>query len=774
MRVATAIRPVDYLRLCAVALILFVFAAESPLAQQFQFGFASPAKQELTAPQVDIISGPTASRLEQARALAADKNWEEAVDAYSELAADESDRVVELDDGRYLNLRTYCHLQLASLPAEALEVYRRRVDSLAERWYREGLAARDERLLNRVVDELVCSSWGDDALMALGELALERGDYAAARRSWEQISPLLREPSGLPTWLALRDIDLNAHWSDIERRWGERPQSPDWLAYPDTRLDLADVRVRLVLVSLRAGELERAALEFEVFRRLHPTAEGQLAGQDGPLATALQRLVSSASEWPSQSSNADWSTFAGSPARSQIARKLGPTLVPAWTEPVDIALAVLPKSTTQVVLGEHAGGGFLVDQPPVAIRESQRPISCFPIVFGDLVAFADASGIHAVDLIAGTPRVTANGVVYRDEATEKEKSNASFVFPGGSMATGVPRYTLTAVDRIVYGRVGQLATSQLGQRSESPADRLVGLDLARDALLTFRARPEDASWSFDGAPVGDERHMFAAMRRSDVTPHAYVACFDAVTGSQLWRSSIGSADTPSTGGGEEVSHNLLTFVGDRIYFNSNLGLVAALDAKSGKICWLHEYDRAAGGDLSGPLHFDRDPAPCLYHGGLLIVAPSDTPAIFALDADTGKKIWATDELTNAIQLLGVVNQNLIVSGNQLRALDVRSGTVKFVWPDSEHAGIRGMGRGLVGGDEVFWPTRTEIQVIDAATGAPARPPISLRGISDCGANLAAAYGYLVVAGREKLMAFGPTPPNKKEKIQQQEPIASDL
>ena len=48
----------------------------------------------------------------------------------------------------------------------------------------------------RVVDELFCSTWGDDALLALGELALERADYAAARRSWEQISPLLRDPIG--------------------------------------------------------------------------------------------------------------------------------------------------------------------------------------------------------------------------------------------------------------------------------------------------------------------------------------------------------------------------------------------------------------------------------------------------------------------------------------------------------------------------------------------------------------------------------------------------
>ena len=108
---------------------------------------------------------------------------------------------------------------------------------------------------------------------------------------------------------------------------------------------------------------------------------------------------------------------------------------------------------------------------------------------------------------------------------------------------------------------------------------------------------------------------------------------------------------------------------------------------------------------------DRDPSPCLYHDGLLIVAPADTQSIFALDADTGRRVWVNDELPDALHLLGVVRQNLVVSGHRLWMLDVRSGDMRFVWPESEHAGIRGMGRGLVAGDEIFWPTRHEIYVV---------------------------------------------------------------
>jgi outer membrane protein assembly factor BamB len=322
---------------------------------------------------------------------------------------------------------------------------------------------------------------------------------------------------------------------------------------------------------------------------------------------------------------------------------------------------------------------------------------------------------------------------------------------------------LTASGGVAYGRIGRLATAQLESGGGSPGDRLVGLDLSRDGLLTFRARPPDSSWSFDGVPVSDGRRLFVAMRHSDVTPHAYVACFDASTGSQLWRTPIGAADTPAAGRGDEITHNLLTLIDDRIYFNTNLGLVAALDAEDGQICWLHRYDRLSGNaftqGLPGPLHFDRDPSPCLYHDGLLIVAPSDTPTIFALDSHTGQAIWATDKVYDGLHLLGVVEQYVMIGGNRLWALDKRSGSVRFVWPESEHAGIRGMGRGAIAGEEVFWPTRSEIYVIHADTGQRTRTPISLRSIGENGANLAAAHGRLIIAGHDKLTAYGPQDSN---------------
>ena len=81
-------------------------------------------------------------------------------------------------------------------PPEGLEAYRRRVDSIAERWFREGIERLDESLLRRVTNEMFASSYGDDALLALGELALQRGDTAAARRHWRRIDRRLWGPRG--------------------------------------------------------------------------------------------------------------------------------------------------------------------------------------------------------------------------------------------------------------------------------------------------------------------------------------------------------------------------------------------------------------------------------------------------------------------------------------------------------------------------------------------------------------------------------------------------
>jgi hypothetical protein len=723
-------------------------------AQQIQIELlGGPRQFELTPPQVDTVSGTTQARLEQARALAADGKWQEVVDALRELASDRTDRVVAVGDGQYVSLCTYCQLEISHLPPEALALYRAQVDPAAERWYREGLVSRDPELLRRVVDEAFCSSWGDDALWALGELSLEQADYGAARRAWEQMSPLTRDPTGKPMWLALREVDLDAHWPEVQRRWLDRAEPPNWLAYPDTDFKLADVRARLILVSIREGDFDRAALELDVFRRLHPDATGRLAGEDGPYVAALEHLLAAARKWPDKAHSDDWTTFAGRPTRNGAVPRVGQIAGSVWRDPIRLDRSDWP-GRTQKARGAPADA---------VVRETQRPLSFYPLVIGNLVLYNTAREIHAADLATGEPAMTLDGVLYRAELFANA-GGQSLVERADLVASGVPRYTMTVVDGVLYARVGSIVTGRLQPGPSPTYERLVGLDLRREGLLVFQVRPDDENWSFDGAPVSDGRRVFVAMRRSDVAPRSYVACFDAATGKRLWRTAIAAADTPASGRGDEITHNLLTLAGDRLYLNTNLGLVAAVSADDGQVCWLRRYERAAGTQTApGALHFDRDPSPCVYWRGTLLVAPSDTPSLFALDADTGGPLWATDRLADVTGLLGVAEGNLIAGGNRLWSVDARSGHVAFVWPESEHAGIRGIGRGLVAGREVFWPARREVYVLDVGTGQPTRRPIELAPVGKTGANLVAAHGGILAAGFDRMCLLGPPLPPPDDK-----------
>ena len=61
----------------------------------------------------------------------------------------------------------------------------------------------------------------------------------------------------------------------------------------------------------------------------------------------------------------------------------------------------------------------------------------------------------------------------------------------------------------------------------------------------------------------------------------------------------------------EITHNLLTLTGGTLYYNTNLGAVAALSADDGRLLWVSLYPRARRGDLTNLApHWRRDLNPC--------------------------------------------------------------------------------------------------------------------------------------------------------------------
>jgi outer membrane protein assembly factor BamB len=724
-----------------------------PAPARAQFGYSSEFELSPLV-QVREPEGAARTHLERIKVLLADEQWDEAVETLRQLMETEGDRLFALAPEHYITVRDYCHLQIAQLPPPALELYRDRVDPLAKQWYEQGAAERDEELLARVVDQLFCSSWGDNALWKLGEMALARGDFGRARAHWERLSPLLRAPDGRP-WSVLRDFDIADRWKELEPLLAKRDSPPKWLAFPDTEFPLADVRARLALVSIFEGSRERAVVELELLRRLHPDAKGRWAGREVNYVEELERLLAASADWPASPPARDWTTFAGSPDRATRLPPAKRPAGPAWEKPIELG--------EPLVVDEGFGRNFG--------REGRRPaedaeqlLPYHPLVVGNLLLVNDESRIRAFDLRTGKPAWgQEDGVIFKDDRPDFGARRR------GRGRLGVPRFTMTAADGKLFARMGEPITSWPAEPTRAVQEGyLVCLDLEAQGQLLWKItadEPRDAKgeWTFEGAPVSAGGRVYVALRRGDVRPQAYVACYDAQTGRELWRQFVCAAETPGRGQVEEITSNLLTLAEGTLYYNTNLGAVASLAADDGRIHWLSLYERADGGNLSRPAaHFYRDLTPCVYYRGVVVAAPSDSEYITAFDAGSGARLWASRWPTDAVHLLGVSGGHLIASGNRLWWLDVYSGNVVRRWPENDKAGPGGYGRGVLAGGEIYWPTRDRVYVFDAEKAVPSQEPIPLNVYHADGGNLLAIKGYFLIAASDRLYGLGPNPRSKQQ------------
>ena len=111
--------------------------------------------------------------------------------------------------------------------------------------------------MRRVVDEAFCSSWGDQAIDLLGDLAFQDGRFSEAISLYRRLVP---DP--------------------------DRPAIS--LLYPGPDVDLAQVAAKILLARSRR-RIARAppATDLEAYARQYPDASGRLAGRKGPYLVSL-------------------------------------------------------------------------------------------------------------------------------------------------------------------------------------------------------------------------------------------------------------------------------------------------------------------------------------------------------------------------------------------------------------------------------------------------------------------------------------------------------
>lgn len=710
---------------------------------------ASAQNGPRTAPKFYPDFSDTADALlRNAASHARDKQWAEAVEIYQKVIQQFGDKVAKLpkDDPAadpsgesvlYVDVRHFCQQRLSQLPPEARAVYRSRVDGQAERWYRQGEKARDRPLLRRVVDVAFCSSWGDDAVELLGDLAFQDGRFDEALGAYRRL---------------VADED----------RGGLA------FVHPDPSVDLARVAAKKILCRVSLGTLSSWEAELVAYAKAYPDARGPLAGREGLYRETLAVALKQDGLAPPSQPDSRWPTFAGSPTRTRV--------VPG---PVDVGSLQWRVELDPVKVGNGSRGLRGINMMGGPVRP-EKLLAYHPIVLGDQVIVCDEEQILAYNLNDRPEGVHGSPVGSVKVAWKHDEEAGGGVPQATRLTIGVPRFTLTASGQRIYARMGLTSAPYMGRGGMGVTQSyLVAVDRATEGKLLWKKPPGDVvpsrrpgenpgrNLGFEGTPVADDRNVYVAMTDRREQTSTYVVCLDGETGATRWVRYLGAASADGDNGfamgmgmgmggnafPNDFGHRLLTLEGPTIYYQTNLGAVVALDAETGLLRWVATYprlDRIGGGAQ------DRDLNPAIVHDGRVIVAPDDANAIFAFDAASGRLVWKTDPLPDEVKLahlLGVAKGRLIATGDRVLLFDVKNGKLLHSWPDTGH-GYEGYGRGLLAGDKIYWPTRNEIHVLFQENGLRSDPPIRLQEtFQESGGNLAVGDGYLVVAQDRKLVVF---------------------
>lgn len=755
-------------RLAAIAALLLALPALA------QFEPRPQLAPEVTVEEVDQV---TLSQLQRADKFFAEQQHGDGLEALRRAVEQQRQRLMPATGKSspagfttYLPLREHGQRRLCEMPPEALLLYRSQVDGEAKTLLDEARLARSEPLLERIVQQYLASSSGDEAALLLGDATLARGDEVAARRAWLKLHASLRTSDnaalqlgvypGLPWFMALRGRPLKLNEEETVALLTSAGGGPLLPAHPDPSVPLADVRARLIAASILEGNIARATWELGLFRTLHPTQQGQLAGRGGLYVDLLQQMLDQGRQWPAARSAKDWPTFAGNDQRNQVAAgNLAVEGPPLWS-------VELPriKSDRDVI-----GAGRL------RVAESNDGLlSYHPIVLGREVIVSDGQSLRAFELATGK---VAWEVQVREESAVDLLTNQQ---------AGVPRYTLSAAEGLVAATLpaptipGRRATTV--RREE--LSRVVAIDLVTRKLV-FEVVADDATMIFEGTPVIDRGRAYVVFRKqAEILPQLYVACYDLASSRRLWQQLICSAQSLGEGKHVEYANSLLTLSHDTLYCNTNLGAIASLAASDGVIRWLTKYPRAAFPAQKPERtdrHFFRDLNPCLVHQGQVICAPADCERIFSLDATSGQLVWTLppNDAADVVHLLGVRGEYLLASGDYLYWIDVVTGQVATQFPAALPLGPglalpspRGWGRGVLAGDRVYWPTQTAIHVfsqVPERSGMFTLPKrideIDLQGQEVAGGNLVFVNGHMIVAGSDRMVGFrgAGLPPASAEK-----------
>ncbi len=308
-------------------------------------------------------------------------------------------------------------------------------------------------------------------------------------------------------------------------------------------------------------------------------------------------------------------------------------------------------------------------------------------------------------------------------------------------------------------------------KKRMPVRRLVALDTDDGSVRWSHAPgaiPDDiplddreflARTSVSSPPVLWEGTVLSAMSYFQGKVYAYLTAVDAETGALRWRTLICTGQGALNMFGRPTQEPVLgvPLVRDGVvYFTSNLGVVAAVDARLGRVRWLSTYPTIARDSRGGGFIIDSPETPSwrlcepALADGVLVTTPIDCDAAVGFRAEDGRLLWKKPRSAGSIDfefLLGTHRSTAVLSGDGIVGIDVRTGVE--TWTPRTFGRDETGWRGAIVGDDVLVSTNRSLHVLDPQTGhARGDSPTRWRRAED-------SRGSVTVASGDTLITTGP-------------------
>ncbi len=205
-----------------------------------------------------------------------------------------------------------------------------------------------------------------------------------------------------------------------------------------------------------------------------------------------------------------------------------------------------------------------------------------------------------------------------------------------------------------------------------------GISLEKGWRKKWLDNPPKVLWrkpfgeGFSGISIANEKAYTMFSEGSD----EYAVCLDAVSGNELWRVKTGKVFSDWQGGDGPRSTPLID--SDLAYFLSGHGKLFALNAETGAEIWASDFQKEFG---ASPPEWGFSGSP-LIEGDALFIETGGNPgsALVAFDKNNGNVLWTsqTDKAgysSPISAIVGDIHQIIFFTGTQIFSVSPSNGTL---------------------------------------------------------------------------------------------------